>query len=195
MCANPVFSMKWPFGVDVAMVSVIFVWFGYFTEQNLRKLVDKLKIWQNCLISILLLVIVFCLSMLNLPTSVTEGFNHVEMSIGSYGNIGLFLITALFGSFAIICLSTLIKSQYLSMMGRSTMTCLVTHSIEISSVTFVLSQLGVESLYIRSMVSFCVILIVTIPINAMLMYFCPNIIGKHYNCVTSVQGRNSRETQ
>lgn len=128
-------------------------------------------------ISILLILVPLILYKYNLPASVTEGFNHVELSIGQCGKYILFLVNAISGSLGCVMISTILDCNFLRKVGQSTIACLGTHGIIISTIYAVISQIYDVS-WIKYIIAFCVVTVSIIPIQYILEKYIPNLVGR-----------------
>ena len=131
-----------PFSANIALISIPFIFVGYWLSwsgiyTNIRNKPLLIKI----LVVFFLMIVPLLLYRFNLPPSVTEGFNHVELSIGACGNYLFFMVNAICGSMGIIGLATIADCTYLRKVGQSTLTCLGTHGIIISVVTITISKI------------------------------------------------------
>lgn len=163
-----------PFGAEIAMVAIPFVTVGWYIQKSAYR---SMKYIMRLGGTIILFVVVLCLYRLNLPPSVTVSFAHIEMSIGSFGNIGLFYLCAFSGSLSIILFSTLIKSgEFFIKVGQSTLACLGTHGLVIAIISAEMSKVISEPIIV-SLVAFICVFIALRPIDYFLKKFIPNIIG------------------
>ena len=160
------------------MTALVFIEIGYrIGETNVFTKIHRDK---ALLISIIIFLILIPTYRLNLPSSVTIGFNHVEMSIGSIGNALVFYCTSLMGSFAILFLACAITSSrlecFFAKFGNCTITCLVLHSIIISLVMLLTNRVGIPI-----WIAYTIILLLTPPLtfalHRVLMLFFPNLLG------------------
>ena len=167
-----------PFSANIAFISIPFIFIGYCLSQSeIYTDIRNKPLYIKLLVMFFLLVVPLLLYRFNLPTSVTDGFNHVELSIGSCGNYLFFMVNAICGSLGIICLSTVADCTYLRKVGQSTITCLGTHGIIISVVTVIILNICVMSWMIY-IVSLSLVLITIIPIQLLFQKYFPNLVGK-----------------
>lgn len=128
-------------------------------------------------ISVFLILVPLFLYKYNLPASVTEGFNHIELSIGQCGNYFLFLVNAILGSLGCVIISTVLDCNFLRKVGQSTIACLGTHGIIISTIYVVMTQIYDVS-WIKYMIAFLVVIVSIIPINYIFGKYVPNLVGR-----------------
>lgn len=167
----------YPFGLNIALMGTSFICAGALFKRVFEKRIfEKGKyIWIVAAIFFFLSVGLY---RFNLPCSVTEGFPHVEMSIGSYGNIGMFYLVAICGSGFIICVSKIIKqSVIIEHIGRNTIAILGTHGLVISMFLSIPAKF-VESDILMSFVVFVSTLILELLLCAAINRFIPNLNGK-----------------
>jgi fucose 4-O-acetylase-like acetyltransferase len=168
-----------PFSFDIALAAVPFLLVGYL----LRKHVDRIRKYAekphvNLMAALVMLGAVSVLCFLNLPPSSSAADPHVEMAIGSYGNLFLFYFTAILGSFAVILIAKAAghKLKMIEYFGRCTITCLVIHR----SVFALLLRIGLW-LNLNTTVITALELIMTIAITfvaeTVIERYAPNLIG------------------
>lgn len=167
-----------PFSANIALISIPFVFVGYWLSQSgIYTDIRNTPLLIKILVVFFLMIFPLLLYRFNLPPSVTEGFNHVELSIGSCGNYLFFMVNAICGSMGIIVLATIADCTYLRKVGQSTLTCLGTHGIIISVVTVIISNICDISWAIY-IVSLGLVLIAIIPIQFLFQKYLPNLVGK-----------------
>lgn len=174
LASYKIFNIGWPFGIEIALIAMPFIAIGWIIKEHFHSWGGVFRIIGM----IVMLSISLFLYRFNLPPSVTEGFNHVEMSIGSCGNILLFYLNAVTGSVGVIMLASLIcRAAFLRELGKCTLSCLVTHGFIISSVYGILNRVGIP-LGVSSLIAFICVLVLIYPIQKILEGFAPNLIGK-----------------
>ena len=174
-----------PMGLEIAFFNVPFILMGYLLIHcyRLRVLLlsDKHKSIRIGLCGVFFIITLF-LYRFNLPESVTEGFNHVELSISSYGMLSFFYITSVTGICFVLILSSLKKIELICKYGRATLTCLVSHGVVINVSRYILGKFSIESSLIVYLVSFLGVLVTVLPINCILKKLVPNLVGiKNYS--------------
>lgn len=167
-----------PFSINISLIVIPFIFLGYcLSISKVYVSMKKKPMKIELLIAALLMLVPLVLYRFNLPVSVTEGFNHVELSIGSCGNYMLFLINAIFGSCSVIFLSIAVDCYYLRKMGQSTLACLGTHGIIISTVAIAVAHICDIS-WVIYIISLGAVLALTIPVQFVLERYIPNLVGK-----------------
>lgn len=164
-----------PFSLDIALLALPFICFGWLIKE-MATIESKSR---ACLISIGLVaaLLVVVLYQFNLPESLTQGFNHIELSIGSIGNVPIFYLCAFAGSIAVITISCSINKCYiLSQMGKSTLTCLGIHGVVIRILRAAGSYFGWNIIAV-GLLSLTVAVLSTLLLNPVLKRYVPNIIG------------------
>lgn len=176
----------YPFNLDMAVIGVLFMFIG----SCLRKTIDKYK--NNSIILIFSIIAVLGLTTFtvytNLPKSLNPTCNHIEMSVGSIGNIWLFFFNATALSFAMIAMSLLIdkininKSAILYL-GKNSLTILCTHGILLSIASKINDFMGLYGtsdidITLRGLISYLIVATVSIPIIFIIKQYAPNLLGK-----------------
>ena len=134
----------------------------------------------HAVVGILAFVLLVVLYRFNLPVSVSEGFNHVEMSISSVGHISLFYLNAIFGIFGLLMISECIQSIYVEKFGRMTLTCLCTHSIVISVVRYACNRILPEPVaFVTYIIAFGLVIVSTVICHHIFAYWIPNLLGRN----------------
>jgi hypothetical protein len=174
------FKLGYPFNLDVAFVSIPFLLIGYYLKQNdeIQSFMQE-KPLRNLIVAFVMLVVVCFTFSLNLPTSSKEGFPHVEMAIGSYGNIVLFYLNAILGAFAVILFSEAAggKLKVMEHLGKCTIACLVVHW----NVILLMKQIGTAmniNTIVLDVAAVIASVIMTFAVQLILERFAPNLIGK-----------------
>lgn len=164
-----------PFSLNVALLSLPFICCGWIIKE-ISIIESKSRTCLNSIgLAATLLVIV--LYQFNLPESLTQGFNHIELSIGAIGNAPMFYLCAFAGSFAVISISCSIKKCYiLSQMGKSTLTCLGIHGVVIRILRAAGSYFGWNIIAV-GLLSLTAAVLFTLVLNPVLKRYIPNIIG------------------
>lgn len=197
----------YPLNFDMALVGAVFMFAGYC----FRRMIDSFKgsdalmdrisndLVYTCAYStkkqILLIVTVVVLfvvtgftAYMNLPESLNPACAHVEMSVGAFGNWGLFFANALLMSMALIGLSMLVdkwvnKKKLLLFIGQNSLTILCVHGTILLAASKVLPKVGLTgvddiSLMIQGIVSYVIVIAASIPVILLIKRFVPNLVGK-----------------
>ena len=177
----------YPMNIDVALVGAVFMVAGYY----FRYMIDWInahKQWVLIVTVVALFVVTGFTAFLNLPQSLNPGSDHVEMAVGAYGNWGLFFLNALLMSFALIGLSVLVdkwvnKKKLLLFVGQNSLTILCIHGMLLLLASKVLPKIGLTGvsdgeLLLRGVVSYMIVIAVSIPIILLIKRFVPNLVGK-----------------
>lgn len=177
----------YPLNFDMALVGAVFMVAGYY----FRLMID----WINTQRQWLLIVTVVALfavtgftAFMNLPESLNPACAHVEMSVGAFGNWGLFFANALLMSMALIGLSMLVdkwvnKKKLLLFIGQNSLTILCVHGTILLAASKVLPKMGLVgvddmSLMLQGIVSYMIVIAVSIPAILLIKRFVPNLVGK-----------------
>ena len=174
-------NLGYPFSLNVALTAIPFLLIGYYLKQNMKiqTFITENPLRSLILASVMLIAVVFTYS-LNLPPSSKEGFPHVEMAIGSYGNVFLFYLTAILGSLALILFSeaTGEKLKVMEHLGKCTIACLVVHW----NVILLMKQIGTVMNINAAVVDVAAVVasvITTFAMQYVLERFAPNLVGKN----------------
>ena len=177
----------YPLSFDMAMVGVVLMTAGYY----IRPIFDWLGVqrqWMLMLIAIVFFVITSYTVYLNLPESLNPSCAHVEMAMGSIGNYTLFFCNALLMSMALIGLAMLIdkwlKNKVLLLyIGRNTLSLLCVHVVLLLGVSKMFSLMGLEyesaeMMILQGIVTYVIVIIVSIPVIMIIRRFIPNMVGQ-----------------
>ena len=177
----------YPLSFDMAMVGVVLMTAGYY----IRPIFDWLGVqrqWMLMLIAIVFFVITSYTVYLNLPESLNPSCAHVEMAMGSIGNYTLFFCNALLMSMALIGLAMLIdkwlKNKVLLLyIGRNTLSLLCVHVVLLLGVSKMFSLTGLEyesaeMMILQGIVTYVIVIIVSIPVIMIIRRFIPNMVGQ-----------------
>lgn len=157
--------------LDVALIAQFFFHIGHIFKQadSFKKCIVEGRKLKRCSIVVFLLVI----NLVSGKVCIILSGHSLDMSIGMYGNEIATIASALSGSFAIICLCSLIQhSKYLNWLGRNTMVIFSWHSrIGIVGLGFMYEWMNVfqgDSIlekYEYTFVSFSLLLLIFIPLT------------------------------
>lgn len=135
-----------PWNIDIALIAQFFICMGYaFSNSSLlekfRRYITESTVYiKRCLLSVLLLAVNAVSGFASLRLSGSS----LNMSIGAYGFEPLTVISALSGILFIITVSSMIKTRFLSYLGRNTMLVFAWHSrIMIIAFNYLYSALGI----------------------------------------------------
>ena len=186
-CAAAGISITWfltpvhnlPFSFDIALAAVPFLMIGHLLRKHVgrvRKYAEKTHV--NLMAAVLMLGAVSVLCFLNLPPSSSAGEPHVEMAIGSYGNLFLFYFTAVLGSFAVILIAKAAghKLKMIEYFGRCTITCLVIHRSVFALLLRVGLWLNLNASVITAM-ELVMTIVITFIAETVIERYAPNLIG------------------
>ena len=170
---------KLPFSFDIAFAAVPFLLIGYLLKNDLSILKQLQKKSYIALgLSAAMLGILCFTCCLNLPPSASVKVHHVEMAIGSYGNVLLFYFNAVLGSFSILLFSKAAdgKLKLLECFGRCTITCLVIHRSLIAAADRICSILQISPV-IENLAALLLTIAVTFIGEIILRRYAPNLVG------------------
>lgn len=180
----------YPLNVDVALVGAVFMVVGYYSRQmidwfNTQK---QWLPWLPIVMVVASFVVTGFTAYMNLPESLNPVCAHVEMSVGAYGDWGLFFVNALLMSAALIGLSVLtdkwLKNKKLPLfIGQNSLTILCIHGTILLAVSKVLPKIGLTgvddmSLIIQGIVSYVIVIVASIPVIIAIKRYVPNLVGK-----------------
>lgn len=116
-------SYRLPWGIDIALIASLFLWFGYFFKNIFLPMVLKKKAAGFILIPVCAVVCV-------LSIFVKTQNGYVRMASGDYGNFPVFLLTAISGSLFISLIiffldKISIVSKVLSSLGQYSLVIMV----------------------------------------------------------------------
>ena len=138
----PVLDLGYPWNVDIAMLGLALMIWGYLARQSMDKLVEKP--WLCLLIGLAALAVLSFTYQLNLPIVSDK---YVEVSDRIFGNRALFLLDALCGSLFVLGLSCFLAdfsllSPLLGRLGRDTIPILLLHKPVALALGVVFGKMG-----------------------------------------------------
>lgn len=170
-------GLRLPFGVDSALISMPFLYAGYVCSASGCYRPSRGAVSRVVFLMLLCTGVTLALYGCNLPVSVTEGFNHVELSIASIGKSRIFYAVAMCGCIGILCAAILLKEcRWIEILGQSSLTCLATHGMVISLVSQLLRRFRAPDAVI-TVVAFVTVMICILPIQKIIDEFIPNMNG------------------
>ncbi len=135
------------------------------------------------------------ISFFNLPQSLTPSNPHIEMSVGSFGNIGIFLVVSLFITTGILSISKLylnllepsvlpyrikhLLTRPLIWVGQHSISVLCLHGIFISLlIKFFSIDLFPFSYNLKAVIIALICLLLCFPVTAFINLYAPNLFGR-----------------
>lgn len=169
-----------PWGIETAFISILFFYFGYIYKQK------KSNLLKNKFICIIL----FLLSIIDII--VLYKLNYTMGMLGhNYGNIALFLIGVLSGSYIILFVCEVMVKflsakliNIFSFLGKNTIIIMCCHEpikrivIKLVSIITNISEQILRSNIIYSLIITTVILFVILPIIFIINKYLPFVIGR-----------------
>ena len=177
----------YPLNFDMALVGAVFMVAGYYFRQMIDW-INTQRQWLLIVTVVALFAVTGFTAFMNLPESLNPACAHVEMSVGAFGNWGLFFANALMMSMALIGLSVLvdkwiIRKNLLLFIGQNSLTILCVHGTILLVASKVLPKMGLVgvddmSLMLQGIVSYVIVIAVSIPAILLIKRFVPNLVGK-----------------
>lgn len=177
----------YPLNFDMALVGAVFMVAGYYFRQMIDW-INTQRQWLLIVTVVALFAVTGFTAFMNLPESLNPACAHVEMSVGAFGNWGLFFANALLMSMALIGLSVLvdkwvIRKNLLLFIGQNSLTILCVHGTILLVASKVLPKMGLVgvddmSLMLQGIVSYVIVIAVSIPAILLIKRFVPNLVGK-----------------
>ena len=177
----------YPLNFDMALVGAVFMVAGYYFRQMIDW-INTQRQWLLIVTVVALFVVTGFTAFMNLPESLNPACAHVEMSVGAFGKWGLFFANALLMSMALIGLSVLvdkwvIRKNLLLFIGQNSLTILCVHGTILLVASKVLPKMGLVgvddmSLMLQGIVSYVIVIAVSIPAILLIKRFVPNLVGK-----------------
>ena len=177
----------YPLNFDMALVGAVFMVAGYYFRQMIDW-INTQRQWLLIVTVVALFAVTGFTAFMNLPESLNPACAHVEMSVGAFGNWGLFFANALLMSMALIGLSVLvdkwvIRKNLLLFIGQNSLTILCVHGTILLAASKVLPKMGIVgvddmSLMLQGIVSYVIVIAVSIPAILLIKRFVPNLVGK-----------------
>lgn len=170
-------GIRFPWGIDIALVGTVFMLVGHYGVQQVLS-----YCLQNQKESILLLLssgfIGATLSYVNKPLD--GPYPVTVMAIAEYGkNIVVFVLGAVASTIAILLVSNHIKGKWINYLGQHTLTIMAVHYI-LFPYTLVLSKMafGNISTVLTALLNALLVMILCVPVSLMIDQFCPCLNGK-----------------
>lgn len=180
-------KIGYPLNFDMALVGAVFMVAGYYFRQMIDW-INTQRQWLLIVTVVALFAVTGFTAFMNLPESLNPACAHVEMSVGAFGNWGLFFANALLMSMALIGLSVLvdkwvIRKNLLLFIGQNSLTILCVHGTILLAASKVLPKMGLVgvddmSLMLQGIVSYVIVIAVSIPAILLIKRFVPNLVGK-----------------
>ena len=177
----------YPLNFDMALVGAVFMVAGYYFKQIIEWF-NSNKQWMLIVTIVVLFAITSYTAFINLPESLNPACPHVEMSVGAFGNWGLFFMNALLMSFALIGLSVLFdkwvgKKKLALFIGQNSLTILCVHGTILLAASKVLPKIGLTgvgdgALMLQGIVAYVIVIVVSMPVILLIKRFVPNLVGK-----------------
>ena len=138
----PVFPLGYPWNVDIAMLGLAMMIWGYLVRETMDRLTEKP--WLCLLISLAALAVLSFTYKLNLPNVSNK---YVEVSDRIFGKPALFLLCAVGGSLFVLGLSIFVSDfsfmdQLIGRLGRDSLAILVLHKPVTLALGVVFGKMG-----------------------------------------------------
>ena len=160
-----------PWNVDIALIAQFFMCMGYLfsNSTSLTKFREYITVNASNPVRCIMSVLFLAINVISGLASFRLSGGSVNMSIGAYGIEPLSFISAISGILFIITVSSMIKSRFLSYLGRNTMLVFAWHS-RIMIIAFNYLYLAIGVFQNGGFVSRCIYgVVTTIAILAILM--------------------------
>lgn len=166
------------FGLDIVPMALLFILLGYLFQKNKDSLSLKVP-------SIVLLLFVLCFGFAVYYFGMHNGVSYVLMAEGRYGNIILFLLSAMCGIACCLLISILIDrhfgfiSKILQKVGRNTFVLFVLqrYTLALTDQLFLLNDSVVFSNWVVIPVYTALTLLVCVPISEYIKRYLPPLAG------------------
>lgn len=177
-------ALGWPFSLDAAFVGVSLMWIGSMIG-SMACHNSSFKIVERKFIFCLMGGIGSVVGLINRPVSLTQGLNHIEMSIGSFGNPVMFYISATLITLFLIMLCGLFNikikfSKAIYYCGRNSLAILCVHSLLISIVNIFIKILHLEiDTFVLPCFKALLVLMVSVPLIIFFKKYIPCAVGRY----------------
>ena len=173
----PVLALGYPWSVDVAMLGLALMIWGYLAKETMDRLSGKP--WLCLLIGLAALAVLSFTYRMNLP-NVSE--KYVEVSDRIFGNPALFLLDALCGSLFVLGISCFLAdfslcSPLLSRLGRDTIPILLLHKPVALALGVVFGKMGMSAT-VALLIEFGFALVISEGIFVLTAPFFPVVYGE-----------------
>ena len=176
----PRFANGYPWSVDIAMLGLALMIWGYLARGAMDRLSEKP--WLCLLISLLALAVLILTYRLNLSGLSNK---YVEVSDRLFGNPALFLLDALCGCLFVVGLSVFLAEiplldHLLSRLGRDTIPVLVLHKPVALALAVVFAKMGISA-NMALAVEFLLSLVISEGVYVLTVPFFPFAYGERKN--------------
>ena len=173
----PVLDLGYPWNVDIAMLGLALMIWGYLARETMDRLEEKP--WLCLLIGITALVVLALTCRLNLPYVSNK---YVEVSDRIFGNRALFLLAALCGSLFVLGVSCFLAefslvSPLLSRLGRDTIPILLLHKPVALALGVVFGKMGMSAT-IALLIEFVFALVISEGVFVLTVPLFPFVYGE-----------------
>lgn len=173
----PRFAMGYPWNVDIAMLGLALMIWGYLARGTLDKLTEKP--WLSLLISLLALGVLTVTYRLNLPILAGK---TVGVADRLFGNPALFLLDTLCGGVFVLCLSIflsdfLLLDQLWSRLGRDSIPILLLHRPVALALGVVFGKMGMSD-SLAVIIEFVFALVISEGVFVLTVPYCPFLFGE-----------------
>lgn len=174
----PVFPLGYPWNVDIAMLGLALMIWGYLARETLDKLMERP--WLGLLISVAAFAVLILTYRLNLPYVSDK---YVEVSDRIFGNPALFLLDALCGGLFVLGLSYfladfMLLSPLVSRLGRDTIPILLFHKPVALALGVVFGKMGMQD-WLALLIEFVFALVISEGIFVVTVPFFPFLYGEN----------------
>ncbi len=173
----PVFPLGYPWNVDIAMLGLALMIWGYLARETMDRLAAKP--WLCLLIGMASLAVLTLTYRLNLPY-VSDKF--VEVSDRIFGNPALFLLDALCGSLFVLGLACFMAGfsllpELFSRLGRDTIPILLFHKPVVLALGAVFGKMGMQD-WLALLIEFVFALVISEGIFVLTVPLFPFVYGE-----------------
>ena len=173
-----------PWNLDVALEAQFFFHLGYRFMHSSR--IKEFFVGESSVFRLIVIVLV-CLvvNVVAAKACIVLSGHSLDMSMGLYGNEIMTFIAAIAGILLIVTLSSVIRSDFISYVGRNTMILFSWHSrIVIVACGMIYAHFGlfqtpsIGTSLLRASISFIAIFVILVPINELIKRLpCHKIFG------------------
>jgi fucose 4-O-acetylase-like acetyltransferase len=173
----PRFPLGYPWNVDIAMLGLTLMIWGYLAKETMDRLSEKPLLCL--LIGLAALSVLILTYRLNLPKVSNK---YVEVSDRSFGNPALFLLDALCGCVFVLSLSAFFADfslcgQLLSRLGKDTIPILLLHKPVALALGVVFGKMGMSE-HLAVLIEFVFALVISEGVFVLTAPFFPFLYGE-----------------
>lgn len=159
-----------PWSIDIAIMAMGFITLGFTFKQY--NLVNK---FVNIKLSLIYLIL-FAIG--NILVLTNENLTGINMYSNQYGHFYTFALTTFFGIAFVTSISSKIKSKFLVLLGRNTMTIYIIHYFFLGISERIVNYYPSLNNYITGFITMILAVLLSLGTSLLINKYCPFLLGK-----------------